>query len=75
MGHPPFETESHPATYRAIAAVEYEFPPHVSKGARDFVSALLLKDPSARMSLDDVATHPWIVSCRERYERHLAEQK
>ena len=74
VGHPPFETESHAATYRAIASVEYEFPAHVSKGAREFIAALLIKDPTKRMALDDVATHPWIVSCRQRYERHLAEQ-
>jgi aurora kinase len=33
----------------------------VSPGARDFISHLLVKDPSKRMSLEDVLKNPWLV--------------
>lgn len=38
VGHPPFESEGHSATYRRISKVEYTFPAHVSPGARDLIS-------------------------------------
>jgi len=37
------------------------FPPYVSEGARDFVTKLLRKEPSQRISLDECLEHPWIV--------------
>lgn len=38
VGHPPFESEGHSATYRKITNVDYTFPAHVSSGARDVIS-------------------------------------
>lgn len=62
VGHPPFEAEGHSATYRRIARVDLHFPSDVSEGARDLISRLLKKDPKVRISLQDIAKHPWIVS-------------
>ena len=60
-GHPPFEAEGHSETYRRIVRVDLKFPAHVSSGARDLISRLLVKDTSKRMKLADVPRHPWIV--------------
>mmetsp|Transcript_34891 Transcript_34891/g.43096 ORF Transcript_34891/g.43096 Transcript_34891/m.43096 type:complete len:384 (-) Transcript_34891:41-1192(-) len=61
VGEPPFEAEGHTQTYKRIAHVDLRFPPYVSELARDFITKLLQKEPSARMSLDRVPFHPWII--------------
>lgn len=60
VGSPPFEAQGHHETYKKISRVEIRWPSHISADARDLISKLLVKDPSARMSLADVALHPWI---------------
>jgi serine/threonine protein kinase len=62
-GHPPFEADGNRATYRRISNVDLHFPsePHVSLGAQNLITRLLVKDPSKRMKLVDVPSHPWIV--------------
>jgi len=61
VGNPPFETESHNATYRRITAIDLRFPKKVPLDARDLISKLLRKDPKKRLSLKSVPTHPWIL--------------
>ncbi|KAG5175951.1 kinase-like domain-containing protein [Tribonema minus] len=61
VGAPPFETESHSATWRRISRVDLHFPPHVSEDARDLITRLLQKEPAARLPLPQVPLHPWIV--------------
>ena len=46
---------------RTFHQVDLKFPAHVSHGARDFISRLLRKNPSQRLSLEGVLTHPWLV--------------
>ncbi|XP_071446084.1 aurora kinase C-like [Hetaerina americana] len=60
VGKPPFEAASFEETYLNIRQVRYRFPPHVSMGARDLISRLLVKDPAARLPLNVVLQHPWI---------------
>ena len=60
VGNPPFEAQGHHETYKKISKVDIKWPSHVSADARDLISKLLVKDPNQRMSLDDVAHHPWI---------------
>jgi len=60
-GNPPFETETHSATYQRIREVDLRFPKKVPLDARDLISKLLKKDPRKRMQLTSVANHPWIL--------------
>ena len=60
VGSPPFEAQGHHETYKKISKVDIKWPSHISSEARDLISKLLVKDPSSRMSLGDVAAHPWI---------------
>mmetsp|Transcript_18325 Transcript_18325/g.22275 ORF Transcript_18325/g.22275 Transcript_18325/m.22275 type:complete len:302 (+) Transcript_18325:1-906(+) len=66
VGEPPFEAEGHSATYKRIAHVDLHFPIYVSDLARDFIRKLLQKEPSARMSLNKVPFHPWIIKMCNR---------
>lgn len=59
-GNPPFYAENDKTTMRNIVSVKYEFPDHVSQEARDLVKKLLVKDPSKRITLEQVIEHPFI---------------
>ena len=64
VGTPPFEATGHHETYKKIRAVDIKWPEHMQgkekAEARDLITKLLVKDPSARMSLSEVQSHPWI---------------
>ena len=60
-GGAPFEAEGESATFRRITTVDLSFPSHVSSGARDLITKLLVHDPASRLPLEDVLGHPWIV--------------
>ncbi|NXY90841.1 AURKA kinase, partial [Alcedo cyanopectus] len=62
VGKPPFEAQTYQETYRAIAKVEFKFPPFVTEGARDLISKLLRHNPFHRLPLKDVLLHPWITA-------------
>jgi len=66
VGSPPFEATGHHETYKKITKVDLSFPKHVSEGARDLISKLLVKDPATRLPLTEVENHPWIqLHCSE----------
>jgi serine/threonine protein kinase len=71
-GHPPFEAEGHSETYRRIVKVDLQFPTWVSPEARDFIGRLLRKEPRARMPLDQVKNHVWIVRAQQAQAAALA---
>ncbi|CEF64241.1 Aurora kinase B [Strongyloides ratti] len=61
-GKPPFESTDNKGTYKLITEVDYRFGSHVSEGARDLISKLLVKVPRRRLPLSDVLQHPWVLS-------------
>ncbi|KAF6298079.1 aurora kinase B [Rhinolophus ferrumequinum] len=60
VGNPPFESASHNETYRRIVKVDLKFPASVPSGAQDLISKLLKHNPSERLPLAQVSTHPWV---------------
>lgn len=67
VGEPPFEARGGPEqTYARIKKVDLKFPAYVSPDARDLISKLLVKDPKARLSLDKMLVHPWIMRYAQR---------
>lgn len=64
VGKPPYETEDVKETYKRIKANEYTYPPHVyvSDDAKDFISNLLVIDPTKRLKVDEMKNHPFIRS-------------
>ena len=62
-GAVPFEGEGDNAdrkTRELIQRGEIHWPNYISEGARDLISKLLVKDPAARLTLEQVKDHPWI---------------
>lgn len=69
VGEPPFMAEHYNDTYKRIIGVDLHFPSSVSVEARDLVSKLLVKEPSQRLSLEQVLQHPFIVKNLEIFKR------
>lgn len=68
VGRPPFETETQQATVHLIKNVTIQYPTDlISPGARDLISRLLQKDPSQRLSLQQMMEHPWIKQFVKKY--------
>ncbi|KAJ3145891.1 hypothetical protein HDU89_006777 [Geranomyces variabilis] len=66
-GYTPFyegEQQSNAALFQAILQCEYEFDraywSEISEGAKDFISKLLVVDPSRRATVQVALQHPWL---------------
>jgi aurora kinase, other len=71
VGRPPFEADGNKETYRRIAHVDYSVPPgSMSDLASDLIRQLLVKDPSKRLPLDEVANHPWVTQFNSETTRN-----
>ena len=58
---------------RMIFREEVIFPSYVSEGARHLIGLLLKKNPVERISMQEVAAHPWIIDNADRtdeYKKH-----
>jgi polo-like kinase 1 len=62
-GRPPFESPEVKQTYKKIKNNQYSFPDtvKVSPQAQDFISKLLLTEPSHRMNLKEMLAHDFMV--------------
>ena len=62
VGKPPFETTDIKTTYRRIRMNSYTFPEHISlsEEAKSFIKYILVTDPKARPSLDQIVDNPFL---------------
>ncbi|XP_053361823.1 serine/threonine-protein kinase PLK3 isoform X1 [Clarias gariepinus] len=58
-GNPPFETLDLKETYKCIKEVKYTLPPSLSAAAQKLISGILQKDPSDRLTLDQILAHEY----------------
>ncbi|XP_074544955.1 serine/threonine-protein kinase PLK3 [Halichoeres trimaculatus] len=56
-GNPPFETLDLKETYKCIKEVRYNLPSSLSPAAQKLISGILQKNPSDRLSLDQILNH------------------
>ncbi|XP_019965845.1 serine/threonine-protein kinase PLK3 [Paralichthys olivaceus] len=56
-GNPPFETLDLKETYKCIKEVRYNLPATLSPAAQRLISSILQKNPSDRLSLDQILNH------------------
>jgi len=59
-GKPPFEDNTEKGTYAKIRRSTPVFPSSITKEARELITKLLAKNPSERMTLQEVLAHPWV---------------
>ncbi|CAH9139278.1 unnamed protein product [Cuscuta epithymum] len=58
-GNLPFDDQNIPNLFRIIKSGMYTLPSHVSPGARDLISRMLIVDPMKRVTIPEIHTHPW----------------
>ncbi|XP_036453249.1 serine/threonine-protein kinase PLK3 isoform X1 [Colossoma macropomum] len=58
-GNPPFETLDLKETYKCIKEVRYSLPPSLSPAAQKLIAAILQKNPSDRLTLDQILAHEY----------------
>ncbi|KAK2900819.1 hypothetical protein Q8A67_008934 [Cirrhinus molitorella] len=58
-GNPPFETLDLKETYKCIKEVRYSLPPSLNPSAQKLISAILQKNPSDRLTLDQILAHEY----------------
>lgn len=58
-GYLPFcDADTH-TLYKKVMACNYKLPTHLSGAARHLIESLLVKNPSERMSLENIQNHEW----------------
>ena len=62
VGIPPFQMNDVQVTYKKIQKSEYSFPdsPALSECAKNFISSLLVLDPSKRLTCEQMLNHPFL---------------
>jgi polo-like kinase 4 len=60
VGRPPFDTAGVKSTLTQVVIGNYTIPDYISAEAKDLIQRLLCKDPSKRIKLCDVVTHPFL---------------
>ncbi|KAK6512708.1 pkb-activating kinase-like protein, variant 2 [Arthrobotrys conoides] len=58
-GRPPFKAGNEYQTFQKIVNLEYQFPPGFPKVARDLVERLLVLDPTKRLTIENIKSHPF----------------
>lgn len=53
----------------------YTIPAHVSPGARDLISRMLVVDPLQRITMNEIVQHPWYKTNLPAYLALSAEQQ
>ena len=70
----PWREQSQKKMINEIITGDYRIPQYVSAVVRQLISAMLTADPNERYSIDEVASHPWVVDGRSRIStRRLSE--
>jgi len=74
-GSLPFDDENIRSLFRKIKNGIYTIPPHVSSGARDLISKMLVVDPLKRITIQQIMQHPWYRTNLPFYLAISAEQQ
>jgi [calcium/calmodulin-dependent protein kinase] kinase len=60
-GRTPFCGNSYMDIYNAVLYSEPDYPDYLTPSAIDMLRGLLAKDPKARMTLEELRRHPWVL--------------
>jgi serine/threonine protein kinase len=68
-GYLPFEESTTAALFNKIKTADFLYPDWFTPGARELLDAVLVVDPKARLSLAELAAHPWMQLCEQAKEK------
>ena len=66
-GSLPFDDENIPNLFKKIKGGIYNLPSHLSPGARDLITRILIVDPVKRITIPEIRYHPWFSVHLPRY--------
>ena len=71
-GRPPFETSDVKRTYKRIKECQYTFNEDVpvSSSLKSLITKILVVDPSKRLTLEEMLSHPFMSTCK--IPKHLS---
>jgi 5'-AMP-activated protein kinase catalytic alpha subunit len=58
-GYLPFEDSNTTALYKKIKSADYTIPNDLSSDLRNLITGVLTTDPSKRLNVKEIRTHPW----------------
>lgn len=61
VGKPPFDTDGVKSTLTRVVMADFIMPNFLSHEAKDLLDRLLRKNPSERIHIEDVLTHPFLL--------------
>lgn len=61
-GRAPFQEANDSETLMMILDCKYYLPEYLSKECSDLIARMIVKDPSKRISLDDIKSHDWFLT-------------
>lgn len=69
------EGNNYKALYQKIINIDFSFPdePELSKEVKDFISALLVRDPMKRATIDQCKRHSWLKGAIELKEKESSK--
>ena len=78
-GYLPFDDNNVPAQIKAIVTQEPVYPPCISPILLDLLKKILVKDPSKRITIEQLKQHPWVsqtkISLSENEELKIVNLK
>ncbi|GJD06934.1 SNF1-related protein kinase catalytic subunit alpha KIN10 [Galdieria sulphuraria] len=66
-GSLPFDDENIPNLFKKIRGGIYVLPSFLSEQVRDLISKMLVTDPVARITVENIRKHPWFLTKIPRY--------
>uniref|UniRef100_A0A182YPS4 Serine/threonine-protein kinase SAK n=1 Tax=Anopheles stephensi TaxID=30069 RepID=A0A182YPS4_ANOST len=60
VGKPPFDTDGVKSTLARVVLSNYSLPTHLSSDVSDLIERLLKKNPTERIKLEEVLSHPFL---------------
>ncbi|KAH7825449.1 putative CBL-interacting serine/threonine-protein kinase 8 [Monocercomonoides exilis] len=58
-GYLPFEENATTELFNKIKKAQYEFPPYFPEAPKSLIKAILVPDPSKRLTIPQIKEHPW----------------
>lgn len=58
-GYLPFDEQMLPTLFKKIQNAEYKIPDFISPEAKDLITKILMPEPDKRLTIPDIACHPW----------------
>jgi 5'-AMP-activated protein kinase catalytic alpha subunit len=68
-GYLPFEENNNQKLFKKISECKFSIPFYITKDANDLINKILVKDPSKRISIEEIKMHPFYLKGKNLFEK------